>query len=144
MSVFITSVANRWLTRILKTVPDMVLTMPGLPPSGNNYKGRNGNHWFLRPAAVKFKGLAAKTFYEQYHGWALVDTPVAIYVTFYVGPKTQIDLDNHEKILQDSFNGLVWADDRQIEFNMAEKIIVVPERKQKVADILETVLRVYC
>lgn len=144
MSIYITDTSRDWLSKILKMQAVLKLTIDDIPPSGNNYKGVQGKHWFIRPAAVKFKGLAASTFYALHNGWLSTDQPIATYVTYYISPKHKMDLDNHLKVLNDSFIGLIWDDDSQIMFTMVEKIIITPAKGQKVSDVEKTVMRVYC
>lgn len=136
---------SEWVRMIATEEPRLVLTLPVLPPSGNNYKGiaRNGRV-FVRPPARKFKAHMGRVFDETAPDyWQPIPYECAIFVVFHVGPKTRLDLDNHLKVLADSLNGKAWVDDSLIMHNSSEKVIITPQKGQKIGDILRTTIYIY-
>ena len=135
--------ARYWAIKMLSSEPVLTITIPDNPPSNNHYKGVNGKHWFVRPAAKKFIALAQKAFYETAPHWRPLAAPLAVYMSFWVSAKSSLDLDNYPKVLNDSFNGLIWHDDSQVTYSMSEKILITPPRGKLVRDIKQTIISIY-
>jgi len=98
-----------------------------LPPSVNGYLKRS-------QAGGVFKSQRAKAYQEQVGklakvaGAKMAEGDVSVIVTYYAKPD-ELDLDNGNKVLLDSMNGVAWIDDRQVRRILIER--QPREEKQK-------------
>ena len=85
-----------------------------LPPSVNTYWRRGRNSTYLSEKGKVFKESVKNALHSQkikkYENERL---KVKIFL-FFKG-KRKRDIDNHNKAILDSFNGIVWKDDEQID-----------------------------
>jgi len=97
-------------------VPKKIELVLPVPPSVNRIwkRGKHGNV-YLDPKVEPFYLLAKKAAMEaKAHRIPFPkDVPVKVTMKWYRATKTG-DLDNRAKIIGDSLNGVVWADDKQI------------------------------
>ena len=99
----------------MATTKKIELTLP-VPPSVNRIwrRGKYGNV-YLAPSVEVFYAKARKAAVEaKVHRVPFpAGVPVKVTMKWYRATKTG-DLDNRTKIVADSLNGIVWADDSQI------------------------------
>jgi len=89
----------------------MKIVIPGNPISTNAlYRGRR----FLTKEGEAIKYAYAATAYQQYKGKPL-EGNVAVFIGVRFPDNRRRDLDNVLKALLDSFTGILWADDSQID-----------------------------
>lgn len=90
-----------------------------LPPSVNGYLKRSG-------AGGVFKSDRAKAYQEtvgklaKAAGARMAEGDVSVAIIYYAKPD-ELDLDNGNKVLLDSLNGIAWIDDRQVRRLLIER-----------------------
>lgn len=134
---------DMWLSIFLENKPDLIIVIPDVPPSVNNYLVHTRFSTYKTETAKNFQALAKAMFLEVAPHWQCTDQVVGVLVDFRIGDDTLMDVDNHFKVLHDAFNGLIWKDDSQIVAAMGTKTRIKPTRGQRVRDIKRTALRVF-
>ena len=96
----------------------MEIIIPGNPVSVNNYLGTTKfGKKYLTKKAREYKQKV-----EQHcPKIKLYIEPLVVSIKYYFGDKRVRDIDNFSKTIFDSFSGIIWKDDRQIEKLTLEK-----------------------
>ena len=134
-----------WLNKFLNVPPNLELVIPDTPPSMNHYVVHTRWSHYKTDASVAYQELVKRVFRDNQltNRWLSVPIPVGVCIRLRIAPKTVMDVDNHAKVLNDALTGLVWDDDKQIQAMYISKVIVTPERKQRVRDVLQTTIKVW-
>jgi crossover junction endodeoxyribonuclease RusA len=103
------------------------LEIPAIPPSVNHYWKARGKRRFLTKRAREWKGLVRRLVRKQLPHHKLLTGRLSVKVTLCVRYRRG-DVDNRLKAILDAFNGLVWVDDRQVDFLSIERRIEASER----------------
>jgi Holliday junction resolvase RusA-like endonuclease len=83
-----------------------------VPPSVNSiYKRSKYGGLFLHPRVKEFKLLIINEL--EKHKFEMSMSNIHVEITYYV-KKSNIDIDNLNKVLLDSMNNIVYGDDKQI------------------------------
>jgi len=100
------------------------LTVPGNPISVNHYLG----NFVQGKRVVRFKTKKAKDYqklieslYE--HKTLTKDKQLKVNIKLYFGDKRRRDIDNYNKTILDSMEGIVYEDDCQIKKLVVEKFV---------------------
>jgi len=101
--------------------------IPAIPPSVNHYWASRGKRRFLTKRAKEWKRLVRDEVKRQLPKHKPLTSRVAVRVTLCVRYRRG-DVDNRLKAILDAFNGLVWVDDRQVDFLAIERRIDGSER----------------
>ena len=111
------------MTKPLTGETAMTLEIPALPPTVNNYKGRNGHREFLTDKALAFNGLVDSVVMRRKLNSERFEVGIALYFK----DRRRCDIDNRVKPLLDAIvrAGLI-PDDSQI-----DSIIVTREHDVK-------------
>lgn len=97
------------------------IVIPTLPPSTQHiYGNKRGGGKYLKPQAVSYKHEVYYEAKRQYKGEPM-DGEVFIAIAFYFPDKKVRDIDNYKKVLLDALKGVLWHDDRQIDFDITIK-----------------------
>lgn len=120
----------------------------------------NSAYYFIRigKRTIKAKTAKAKEFFEYVkrimssQQYTTFTCPVEVKLIFTFGTKSRHDLDNYQKLTNDSLRGILWLDDSQIqkitsikryEHGKSETIIEVskyePTEMDKKADKVESI-----
>ena len=103
------------------------IEIPAIPPSVNHYWRARGKRRFLTKRAREWKGLVKRLVREQLPRHKPLTGRLSVKVTLCVRYRRG-DVDNRLKAILDAFNGLVWVDDRQVDFLSIERRIEASER----------------
>ena len=101
--------------------------IPAIPPSVNHYWAARGKRRFLTKRAREWKRLVRDEVKRQLPKHKPLTGRVSVRVTLFVRCRRG-DVDNRLKAILDAFNGLVWVDDRQVDFLSIERRIESLER----------------
>ena len=109
------------------TSNSLTIEIPAIPPSVNHYWAARGKRRFLTKRAKEWKRLVRNEIRRQLPKHKPLTKRVAVKVTLCVRCRRG-DVDNRLKAILDAFNGLVWVDDRQVDFLAIERRIEGSER----------------
>jgi len=110
------------------------IEIPAIPPSVNHYWKARGKRRFLTKRAREWKRLVKDEVKRQLPKHKPLTGRVSVKVTLCVRYRRG-DVDNRLKAILDAFNGLVWVDDRQVDFLAIERRIEASERT--IVEVLE-------
>ena len=93
----------------------MIFAIPGKPqPKQRARKGANGR-WYTPSETQKYERLVgALARVARLHGWRM-DARYAVAISVFAPDKRRRDLDNIAKSILDGCNGVLWADDAQVD-----------------------------
>ena len=103
------------------------IEIPAIPPSVNHYWAARGRRRFLTKRAREWKRLVADEVRRQFPGHKPFKGRLRVRVLLCVRSRRG-DVDNRLKAILDAFNGLVWVDDRQVDFLSIERRLDGSER----------------
>ena len=93
----------------------MKIILKGNPISNNSlYKRGRGSSFYMTKEAKALKESYQWQAKSRFKQKPLRDR-MGIIVKLYFGNKRKHDYDNYGKLMNDSFNGIIWIDDSQIE-----------------------------
>lgn len=89
----------------------------------------NSAYYFIRKGkrTIKVKTVAAKEFFDYVkqviskQTYSTMTEPIEVNVKFIFGTNRRHDLDNYQKLTNDSLRGILWLDDNQIQKITSEK-----------------------
>lgn len=90
----------------------MKIIIPGNPISRNHAYYFGGRRCFMTKAGKEYKERASDIFRKHFK--EPIKGGVVVSLFFYFGDKRRRDVSNHEKLLGDSMNKIVFDDDSQI------------------------------
>ena|SRR3990167_1694577 len=99
---------------------EIKIILLGNPISNNHIYKTHGHIVYLSKEGKDLKEQYQWQAKAQYKGEPLLGR-LKVSVDLYFGDKRKRDIDNFGKLWQDSFNGIVWLDDSQIEKITIEK-----------------------
>jgi len=106
----------------------LTFEIPAIPPSVNHYWKARGKRRFLTKKAREWKRLVRGEVKRQLpKNHRLLTERLRVKVILCVRYRRG-DVDNRLKAILDAFNGLVWVDDRQVDFLSIERRIEASER----------------
>ena len=103
------------------------IEIPAIPPSVNHYWASSGKRRFLTKRAREWKRLVKDEVRKQLPKHKPITGRVSVKVTLCVRYRRG-DVDNRLKAILDAFNGLVWVDDRQVDFLAIERKLGASEK----------------
>ncbi len=103
------------------------IEIPAIPPSVNHYWASRGKRRFLTKRAREWKRLVADEVRRQLPKHKPLKGRLKVRVLLCVRYRRG-DVDNRLKAILDAFNGLVWVDDRQVDFLSIERRLEPVER----------------
>jgi len=103
------------------------IEIPAIPPSVNHYWASRGKRRFLTKRAREWKRLVKDEVRKQLPKHKPITGRVSVKVTLCVRYRRG-DVDNRLKAILDAFNGLVWVDDRQVDFLAIERKLDASEK----------------
>ena len=104
-----------------------VFVIPAIPPSVNHYWKAKGKRRFLTKKAREWKELVRSIIKSKFPDHKLFTQRLTVKVTLCVRFRRG-DIDNRLKAILDAFNGLVWVDDKQVDFLSIERRIEASEK----------------
>lgn len=97
------------------TKKSLKISLKGNPQSTNHIYKRHGNIIYLSKAGKELKEDYSWQIKAQYIGEPLTGS-VKLAIELFFGDKRVRDIDNYNKLLLDACTGLLWVDDKQIDY----------------------------
>jgi len=92
----------------------MTFSIPGKPqPKQRARKGANGR-WYTPEATQKYERLVGACALVRSKMWR-IDARYTVTIHVFAPDKRRRDLDNVAKSILDGLNGILWADDAQVD-----------------------------
>ena len=95
-------------------IKKITIILNEIPPSTNHYKAQrwNGKHiqWYITKKGKEFKEMIKNLDYK----WKITTKPIKMNIKLFFPTKRRQDIDNYNKVLLDSLQGIIYEDDNQI------------------------------
>ena len=103
----------------------MRLVLLGLPPTTNNLYAIVSGRAILSAAGRSFHAALSAVARDACgsDGWTVHDGPVAVRITYHLGPYDR-DVDGSGKVILDALSGSLYTDDRRVVLFVARKVRV--------------------
>ena len=96
------------------------------PPSVNHYWRRSGQTMHISAAGKAFKAEVAKQIADGIGEVDVLTGRIGIQIELFRGDRREYDIDNYPKSVLDALKGVLFQDDRQVDWLVVKRREVTP------------------
>jgi crossover junction endodeoxyribonuclease RusA len=120
-------------------VNEIHFIIPGEPLSKERPRMSKTGHAYTPDRTRKAEKMIREVFERETAG-IMLQGPVELTITLFLGSKRRKDLDNMAKLIQDSLNGLAFEDDSQVHALTVSKCYTKPLHARAEVSLRETTI----